>query len=234
MLKARRLAYDGKGNAVVSCAEDAPAAYARLAAAGALFVEKWVPFRRELAVIVARPRGGGAPVAYPAVETVQQDSVCHVVLAPAAITGDVRARAEAVAAQAIAALDAGAAGVFGVELFELCDGRRGGVGHVRELYCAVRAAPVLPHPRRDHSPQRDRPARPQLGSLFDRRVAHVPVRTASALHYGAATREVRSLGAREGGGGAVYHASAARCARLVPATTPCPAARPCACLPRPC
>lgn len=122
MLKARRLAYDGKGNAVVRSEAEAASAFAKLSSSGELFVEKWVPFLRELSVIVARPRGGGAPLAYPAVETVQQNSVCHIVIAPAAISGKVRARAEAVAAQAVAALEEGAAGVFGVELFELSDG----------------------------------------------------------------------------------------------------------------
>lgn len=172
MLKARRLAYDGKGNAVVRGADDAPSAFARLAPAGELFVEKWVPFTRELAVIVARPRGGGAPVAYPAVETVQQNSVCHVVIAPAAIPGEVRARAEAVAAQAVAALEEGAAGIFGVELFELPDGACGGRA------CCVtvgdNAASTSTAGRVD-PPQRGRAARAQLGALLDRGLAHVAV-----------------------------------------------------------
>jgi phosphoribosylaminoimidazole carboxylase (NCAIR synthetase) len=59
-------------------AEDAPAAFARLAPAGELFVEKWVPFTRELAVIVARPRGGGAPVAYAPVAMPMQQTMMMV------------------------------------------------------------------------------------------------------------------------------------------------------------
>jgi phosphoribosylaminoimidazole carboxylase len=120
MLKSRRLAYDGKGNARIDSAEDIPGALAKLSRSGDLFVEKWVPFVRELAVIVAQACDGSSAV-YPAVETVQVDSICRVVLAPAPISGEVRATAERLAVQAVAAFK-GAAGVFGVELFELPDG----------------------------------------------------------------------------------------------------------------
>ena len=58
MLKSRCLAYDGRGNAPVRAPGDAAAAFAQLAAKGALFVERWVPFRRELAVVVARSSAG--------------------------------------------------------------------------------------------------------------------------------------------------------------------------------
>jgi phosphoribosylaminoimidazole carboxylase len=123
MLKSRRLAYDGRGNFVVATAADAPAAWAALggASGGGLFAERWVPFVRELAVVVARDRAG-ATAAYPVVHTVQRDSICHVVLAPAVgVAPGVVAAAAAVAAAAVGAL--GGAGVFGVELFELADGR---------------------------------------------------------------------------------------------------------------
>jgi phosphoribosylaminoimidazole carboxylase len=120
MLKSRRLAYDGKGNARIDSAADIPGALAKLSASGELFVERWVPFVRELAVLVAKGRDGSAAV-YPTVETVQVDSVCRVVLAPAAGSGDMRARAESLALKAVSAFE-GAAGVFGVELFELPDG----------------------------------------------------------------------------------------------------------------
>jgi phosphoribosylaminoimidazole carboxylase len=123
MLKSRRLAYDGRGNAVVRAAGDVAAAWRALGggAGGGLFVERWVPFVRELAVVVARGRDG-ATVAYPVVHTVQRDSICHVVLAPApGVTSSVAAAAAAVATAAVSALSG--AGVFGVELFELADGR---------------------------------------------------------------------------------------------------------------
>jgi phosphoribosylaminoimidazole carboxylase len=127
MLKSRCLAYDGRGNAVVRDAAGAAPAFAQLAEKGALYAERWVDFRRELAVVVARAAvaEGAAPESaavecYDAVETVQRDSICHVVVAPAQVPGAVLERARQVAAQAVGQLRG--AGVFGVELFELADG----------------------------------------------------------------------------------------------------------------
>jgi phosphoribosylaminoimidazole carboxylase len=119
MLKSRRLAYDGRGNAVVQSAEGVAAAWAQLAPKGGLYAEKWVPFRRELAVIVARGADGSC-VGYDAVETIQKNNICHVVVAPAQVPGDVLARAREVAQRAVSHFTG--AGVYGVELFELADG----------------------------------------------------------------------------------------------------------------
>lgn len=79
MLKARRLAYDGRGNAVARSAEDIPAALSALGGLGdgkALYAERWAPFVRELAVMVVRSRSGEVK-AFPVVETVHQDNICH-------------------------------------------------------------------------------------------------------------------------------------------------------------
>jgi phosphoribosylaminoimidazole carboxylase len=54
MLKARKLAYDGRGNYVIKSKEDIRNAIAKLSPSGDLYVEKWVPFTKELAVMVAR------------------------------------------------------------------------------------------------------------------------------------------------------------------------------------
>ena len=84
-----------------------------------VYVEKWVPFVKELAVMVVRGKDG-AVAAYPTVETVQKDNICHVVVAPAQIDGQVAAAAQRLARQAIESLDG--PGVFGVEMFLLKDG----------------------------------------------------------------------------------------------------------------
>jgi len=116
VLKARRNGYDGYGNATLRGPKDVPAAFARLGWPGrALLVEAWVPFARELAVMVCRGRGGEC-VVYPVVETIQRDHICHVVRAPAPVAADVAARAAEIARRAVDA--AGGIGVFGVELFE--------------------------------------------------------------------------------------------------------------------
>lgn len=120
VLKARRNGYDGYGNATVRGPDDIAPACERLGwPARDLLVEAWVPFVRELAVMVARGRGG-ACVVYPVVETIQRDHICHLVRAPAPVSAAVAARAAAMARRAVEAI--GGIGVFGVELFETADG----------------------------------------------------------------------------------------------------------------
>ncbi len=116
LLKARRNAYDGKGNATVRTPAEAAAAWTKLGgdAGRELFVEAFCAFTSELAVIVTRSRTG-ASVTYPVVETVQRDHVCHLVKAPAPLSPDTTARALDVAQRAVAAV--GAVGSFGVEMF---------------------------------------------------------------------------------------------------------------------
>lgn len=123
MLKSRTQAYDGKGNYVVRSADQAAAA-AAVAALGdgkrGLYAEKWAPFEREVAVMVVRSVTGEVR-AYPAVETVHKNSICHTVFAPLR-TADpgVEARARKIAEQAVATF--GGAGVFGVEMFLMPNG----------------------------------------------------------------------------------------------------------------
>ena len=121
VLKARRNGYDGYGNATLHAPADVADAWQRLARGGSpLLVEAWVPFARELAVMVVRGRDG-ASCAYPVVETVQQQHICQLVRVPAPLPAAEAAAATALAVRAVEAV--GGVGVFGVELFELPDGR---------------------------------------------------------------------------------------------------------------
>lgn len=121
LLKARRDGYDGYGNAALHSADDLPAAWEKLGAdrGRALLAEAFVPFVRELAVMVVRGRDGQT-VCYPVVETVQRQHICHVVRAPAPVSDAAARQASALAQAAVAAVDG--VGVFGVELFEMADG----------------------------------------------------------------------------------------------------------------
>ncbi len=85
-----------------------------------LYAEKWAPFEREVPVMVVRSATGEVR-AYPAVETVHKNSICHTVFAPLR-TADpgVEARARQIAEQAVATF--GGAGVFGVEMFLMPNG----------------------------------------------------------------------------------------------------------------
>ena len=100
--------------------DDLAQAWADLAADDGLLLEAFVPFVRELAVLVAR-RPGGDTVVYPVVETEQRDHRLHACLAPAPIADDVAAEARRVALRAVAAV--GGVGITAVELFETEGGR---------------------------------------------------------------------------------------------------------------
>ncbi len=113
VLKARRDGYDGYGNATLNGPDDVGTAWDALK--GDLLVEAWVPFERELAVMVVRGRDGEIRP-YPVVETVQKNHICHIVRAPAPATSD----AAEIAVSAVKAIDG--VGVFGVEMFMLADG----------------------------------------------------------------------------------------------------------------
>ncbi|KAK2362122.1 phosphoribosylaminoimidazole carboxylase, chloroplastic [Trifolium repens] len=121
MIKCRRLAYDGRGNAVAKSEEELP--YAVDALGGfvrGLYAEKWAPFVKELAVIVARGRDNTISC-YPVVETIHRDNICHIVKAPANVKWKIRERATEVAFNAVNSLEG--AGVFAVELFLTADGQ---------------------------------------------------------------------------------------------------------------
>ncbi|XP_021751123.1 phosphoribosylaminoimidazole carboxylase, chloroplastic-like isoform X4 [Chenopodium quinoa] len=115
MIKSKRLAYDGRGNAVAKCEEDLTSAVSALGGyERGLYVEKWAPFIKELAVIVARGRDNSV-LCYPVVETIHKENICHIVKAPAAVPWKVRKLATDVAHKAVSSLEG--AGVFAVELF---------------------------------------------------------------------------------------------------------------------
>jgi len=120
MLKCRRLGYDGYGNELLRTPADVEPGFQKLARRGsALMVEEFVPFTRELAIMVVR-RPSGEEAVYPLVETVQHAHVCHTVLAPADVSARTQARAEAVAREMMRAV--GGTGIFAVEMFLLADG----------------------------------------------------------------------------------------------------------------
>jgi len=113
VLKAVSGGYDGKG---VWVCESTGEVEDVLAHGIPLMAEEFVPFKRELAALVARsPSGQGA--AYPVVQTVQVDGICREVIAPApGLDPDVAVAAEAMALKIAAEL--GVTGLLAVELFE--------------------------------------------------------------------------------------------------------------------
>jgi 5-(carboxyamino)imidazole ribonucleotide synthase len=117
VLKAIRGGYDGRG--VWMCRTEAEVAEA-FEAGVPLMAEAFVPFERELAVLVARsPHDQG--VSYPVVETVQQDGICVEVLAPAPGL-DPEEAAEAQRLALNIAHELGVTGLLAVEMFQTADG----------------------------------------------------------------------------------------------------------------
>ncbi len=117
VLKAVTGGYDGRG--VWVCRS--PAEVADVLSHGIrLIAEEFVPFERELAILVARsPSGHGA--AYPVVETIQRDGICHEVLAPAPGLADHIAES-AIHLGLELARDLDVIGLLAVELFQTRSG----------------------------------------------------------------------------------------------------------------
>lgn len=110
VLKARFGGYDGKGTRYARTLEELEALRSTWENQGWL-AESFVPFRREVAVMVCASRT--ETVCYPTMETIQRNHVCDLVF-PAG------SDAAEVAVAAVRSL--GGIGLYGVELFELEDG----------------------------------------------------------------------------------------------------------------
>lgn len=113
LLKARFDAYDGRGNALIKQEPDIDPGLEKLAGR-TLYVEKFVPFVKELAVIACRDMKGNIAT-FPIVETVHKNNILHIVYAPAHIEKSVYKKAESLAKNVMQHLHG--AGVFGIELF---------------------------------------------------------------------------------------------------------------------
>lgn len=114
--------YDGKGVRVVRSSVDAKDWLDNLADfGGSLLAEEKVDFVRELAQLSARTPSGEFK-AWPLVETIQENGVCSVVLAPAPEASAATLVTTADIAKRVAE-SLGVTGVLAVEMFEARDGR---------------------------------------------------------------------------------------------------------------
>jgi 5-(carboxyamino)imidazole ribonucleotide synthase len=118
VLKARRHGYDGKGTWVIADEMELRSAWETMQRLPAI-AEAFIPFERELAVIVARSLSGEIAI-YPVVETLQANQVCRYTIAPARINADINTQVRNIAEQIVTSLDA--IGVFGIEFFLTAEG----------------------------------------------------------------------------------------------------------------
>ncbi len=122
LCKTATLGYDGKGQWRLSGPEDVRRVQGELRAQSQhrWIVEQFLPFEKELSVLVVRGADGDRRV-YPVVENIHEAGILRTTRVPAGIHSELAGKAAALAGSVIDALDG--IGVFCVELFLMKDGR---------------------------------------------------------------------------------------------------------------
>ena len=113
LLKARRDAYDGRGNFKISSPDEVEKAY-QYFDGKSLMIEKFVNFKMEVSVVAARNTKGEIAT-YPLVENIHEDNILNMTIAPARVSDDVIRNAGEIAKKTMQVLNG--AGVFGIEMF---------------------------------------------------------------------------------------------------------------------
>ncbi len=113
LLKARRDAYDGRGNFKITSPDEVEKAYQHFEGKS-LMVEKFVNFKMEVSVIAIRNTKGEIAT-YPMVENIHEDNILKITIAPARVSDDVIRNAGEIAKKTMQVLNG--AGVFGIEMF---------------------------------------------------------------------------------------------------------------------
>lgn len=116
ILKTRRGGYDGKGQAIIAEAAEAPRAWASIEGRPAILESK-LRFQRELSLVAVRGTDGSMAF-YPLVENEHRRGILRVTIAPAlGVDANLQRQAEAMAEQLMMSLDH--VGVLTIEFFEV-------------------------------------------------------------------------------------------------------------------
>ncbi len=113
MLKARRDAYDGRGNFKINSEDEIQTAFDYFKGQP-LLLEKFVPFSMEVSVIASRNTKGQIKT-YPLVENIHKENILRETIAPARVSDEIAKKAERIAEQTMSMLKG--AGIFGIEMF---------------------------------------------------------------------------------------------------------------------
>ena len=113
LLKARRDAYDGKGNFKIDSENEIHTAYDYFKGQK-LMLEKFVPFKMEVSVIASRNTKGEIKT-YPLVENIHERNILRETIAPSRTSNEVSEKAGKIASNTMDVLKG--AGVFGIEMF---------------------------------------------------------------------------------------------------------------------
>ena len=113
LLKARRDAYDGRGNFKINSEDEIQKAFDYFKGQK-LLLEKFIPFKMEVSVIASRNTKGQIKT-YPLVENIHEENILRETIAPARVTDEIIEKAESIANTTMTVLKG--AGVFGIEMF---------------------------------------------------------------------------------------------------------------------
>jgi len=118
VLKTCRGGYDGKGQFVLKKRTDVKEA-ANLLVSGMCILEAWVPFEKEISVIVTRNSAGEAKT-FPVAENIHVENILHQSIVPARISKKTEAKAKEMAMKLASELQL--VGTLAVEMFVTEDG----------------------------------------------------------------------------------------------------------------
>ncbi|WML42174.1 5-(carboxyamino)imidazole ribonucleotide synthase [Neobacillus sp. OS1-2] len=119
VLKTARGGYDGKGQLVFKTEQDLSKAEVLLNH-GRCVLEKWIPFEKEVSVIVTRKLDGETAF-FPVAENIHEENILHTTIVPARIPDELREKAVREARQIADSL--GLVGTLAVEMFVTSEGK---------------------------------------------------------------------------------------------------------------
>jgi 5-(carboxyamino)imidazole ribonucleotide synthase len=113
MLKACENSYDGRGNFVITSRKQVHEAF-NIFSKNELMVEKFVPFTKEISIMVAR-NPSGQVASFPVAENIHKNGILDTSIVPARINPKVELKAKRMAEMTMEVLKG--AGIFGIEMF---------------------------------------------------------------------------------------------------------------------
>ncbi|HEX6923775.1 MAG TPA: 5-(carboxyamino)imidazole ribonucleotide synthase [Bacillales bacterium] len=119
VVKTCRGGYDGKGQIVLRAENDVEEALGAFVGEQKAILEQWVPFEKELSVIVTRSVSGEVKT-FPVAENIHRDNILHQTIEPANISGEINRKATEVALGLADSFDL--VGTLAVEMFLTGDG----------------------------------------------------------------------------------------------------------------
>jgi 5-(carboxyamino)imidazole ribonucleotide synthase len=113
MLKASENSYDGRGNFLITSREQVHEAF-NYFSEDEIMVEKFVPFTKEISIMVAR-NPSGQVASFPVSENIHKNGILDTSIVPAGINQELELKAKRMAEMTMEVLKG--AGIFGIEMF---------------------------------------------------------------------------------------------------------------------